>query len=1101
METLTDDDLLVIAKNSDLKIFLAALKANEKQYREFDALLGRKDLRSQLTKKNLPLVAVKLYKRRDPNFVDVFEKQANAFASMLVDLTSSTKGSEVSKEDIKKLSDTEFAELLEDFIQGDGNNLDMDLFWVQLKLIGLDMPDDRKNAIIGALDFDEKEEEITDDVSSNGLDGIEDKGEIIKPKFEMKEKKKKLTAEEKAAKTKAANEKKKKEKQAEVEAPDDEEFEEIEIEKPAEEKKEMDLRKEEMVNTSGLIGRIDIISSFYNFTPIARFENGVPVTLTENEIDAMLPLSQKNNINLYYNFLDNTHVKFMSERYKEGQLMVLDCDVADMEENRMLDGSINATGYKVPAIDYCKNGIIRFMSDAGLYRLIRKEELLDNIEGGKRIIRLRNDNLSEGEKVLLNVGDGFYAGPFETKYSATIGTYTVTVRNNDNYYYISGYKMADCAHEWIESQLDSWNNYSQWSYYRIKQGAEVEYKDVISDGDLLREFGGMLDAEKSKEGKLDIDAILQHTSESGFVGKDIPESIIQARFNRVKEILSNENRIDSSIDEVSELIFGILMRDKSTERTENLLASIVEKHPEIIEKLHGVKAIQYRVDSAKKELEQLEARKTDIQNAPINNRISKYSDEVISGEISAKKKEYDEICDQLNVAHSVKALQEKSNELKKDVTYYESHKLHLMNDSKDLESNFVELINGYSERMADVTFDGFMSSRMLKAAAEWEEKNDQDRIDEIVNSFDALESDPMSDDELIEYVVQTVQAERPGYSKNLILNMTVCLTQGFLTVFSGLPGCGKTSICNILGKVLGLTDYTEASTDLMGVKRYIPVSVERGWTSKRDFIGYYNPLTKKFEESNREVFDAVRLLDAEYKHNSAKYPFVILLDEANLSPMEYYWADFMNVCDDIKISNTINLGNDNIFNMPETLHFVATINNDHTTEILSPRLIDRAWIISLPKNNYLSYERVKPSIELKNVRWVDLKRVFAVGSDSTESFDRSTQAIYDGIREKLSKQNLTISPRVDIAIHNYWRIAESIMIEDEYGNQPNAVALDYAVVQRVLPKLMGSGEEYEAWLTDLQKYCNDNNLINSANAVSDMIQRGNKQMKYYRFFD
>lgn len=44
--------------------------------------------------------------------------------------------------------------------------------------------------------------------------------------------------------------------------------------------------------------------------------------------------------------------------------------------------------------------------------------------------------------------------------------------------------------------------------------------------------------------------------------------------------------------------------------------------------------------------------------------------------------------------------------------------------------------------------------------------------------------------------------------------------------------------------------------------------------------------------------------------------------------MEYYWSDFMNVCDDLSSQSKVNLGEDYIFGIPETLHFVATINND-----------------------------------------------------------------------------------------------------------------------------------------------------------------------------
>ena len=184
------------------------------------------------------------------------------------------------------------------------------------------------------------------------------------------------------------------------------------------------------------------------------------------------------------------------------------------------------------------------------------------------------------------------------------------------------------------------------------------------------------------------------------------------------------------------------------------------------------------------------------------------------------------------------------------------------------------------------------------------------------------------------------------------VNIFICYTQGFLTVFSGEPGTGKTSICKILASVLGLAVPEKAIPkykDGYIATRFIPVSVERGWTTKRDFIGYYNPLTKAFDRSNRKMFDALNIMHLEANGQSTDMPFMILLDEANLSPMEYYWADFMNICDDIDCTSVINLGDDFSFNVPRQLRFVATINNDHTTEALSPRLVDRAWVIKLPR--------------------------------------------------------------------------------------------------------------------------------------------------------
>lgn len=163
--------------------------------------------------------------------------------------------------------------------------------------------------------------------------------------------------------------------------------------------------------------------------------------------------------------------------------------------------------------------------------------------------------------------------------------------------------------------------------------------------------------------------------------------------------------------------------------------------------------------------------------------------------------------------------------------------------------------------------------------------------------------------ELIEYLCTLINFERPQYSRNTIINIAICMTQGFLTVFSGEPGCGKTSICNIFANVLGLNkiQYLVKNQDALieNVTRYIPISVERGWTSKRDFIGYFNPLSKSFDKSNGRVYDGLKILDMENKSDASRFPFLILLDEANLSPMEYYWADFMNVCDDLDMNSQV----------------------------------------------------------------------------------------------------------------------------------------------------------------------------------------------------
>lgn len=172
-----------------------------------------------------------------------------------------------------------------------------------------------------------------------------------------------------------------------------------------------------------------------------------------------------------------------------------------------------------------------------------------------------------------------------------------------------------------------------------------------------------------------------------------------------------------------------------------------------------------------------------------------------------------------------------------------------------------------------------LPARTRKALAQAEQRKNQkprpQSPEALAEAINSLPASGTNNRKALDYLITAIQKERPQYSRNLILNLLICTHQGFLTVFSGAPGSGKTSFCNLLGKVLGLTQFDRKIGEqefMSTANRYIPVSVERGWTSKRDLIGYYNPLTRTFEESNRDVYDGLKLLDWEKTRGSASSP-------------------------------------------------------------------------------------------------------------------------------------------------------------------------------------------------------------------------------------
>lgn len=140
--------------------------------------------------------------------------------------------------------------------------------------------------------------------------------------------------------------------------------------------------------------------------------------------------------------------------------------------------------------------------------------------------------------------------------------------------------------------------------------------------------------------------------------------------------------------------------------------------------------------------------------------------------------------------------------------------------------------------------------------------------------------------------------------------------------------------------------------------------------------------------------------------------YLILLDEANLSPIEHYWASFLKNCDFASSANrSISLGGNNRFSLPEHLRFLATVNFDHTTEELSPRFLDRSWIITLEPT------RIDDEIEedLENyedmVSFDSLKTAFCVSEEDVidESIANKWNAIQSIFRSE--QCSLPIMPR------------------------------------------------------------------------------------------
>ena len=861
---------------------------------------------------------------------------------------------------------------------------------------------------------------------------------------------------------------------------------------------------------------------FFNFKPIAEIQSTQVIQLTAQEQEALLPESEKRNICFTYSWNVDNERRRMDANFSEKSLVLFEFTLEDLQPNFKANGDRNQTGYKVSAMEMLDKGKIRPVGNFGVYFAVRKNEVVSDFTNDT-IVEIESPCVLAGNQVFIEMDD-FWAGPYEVGYREYTSSYYVKPQIKEHKYTVSGYSSNQIK-QYSLSYSEGYRGApeTQWLVLCPKQDATPEQLDVISDSVLVESFKDSIESGITANGLVKIDdvpALLKHYEESEIMGAILTDETRRSRLNRLVNIMSSEEDVDDTLRTITDFICDLLVKYQDSPNVDEWLQALVEKHPQLLDQLQSSQAISKHITELEDKLETLTTQRDELEKEIEETRqravsIDQQAIEAKKQEMLEREEEYEALSARieaskklLGVVGDIDDLQKKYENLSKEVDYLGIHKSHLTSETNSLELQFQQLISRPHEKMVELAFDGFMASKMLRAAAEWENEQTNNQYVELTDKVASIQMSNKTPEELIEYLCRVIQIRRPNYSKNAIINIAICLTQGFLTVFSGEPGCGKTSICNIFGEALGLNkiaDMIECPADSKEmVGRYVAVSVERGWTSKRDFVGYYNPLSKTFDKSNRRIYDALHQLDTEKRAGILKLPYIILLDEANLSPMEYYWSDFMNICDDLGPHSKVNLGEDYVFGVPETLHFVATINNDHTTETLSPRLIDRAWIITLPQLNLRDYSSLGnesniPAEEVEVISWKSLRDAFTPVKDEC-FFTPELQKCYESIVAKLREKKFTVSPRIDIAIKRYWAIASKYFEMDDTKTAAPTIALDYAIAQRILPKIGGNGEEFEKWLKEFSSLCSSNGLNTSAAIVKDIIERGNQQMKYYQFF-
>lgn len=700
-------------------------------------------------------------------------------------------------------------------------------------------------------------------------------------------------------------------------------------------------------------------------------------------------------------------------------------------------------------------------------------------------------------EVLIKIGNVLY-GPFKTDIKGTQLTISAI---NQYLHYIGQYDINKFDGNIL--YINDEKNVLGASFLEGFQKNDIfklanEKHDWIPDDIFIKEIITVIKSnEKDKmtrEEKRKITALIEEnlkTQKNNFWNST-------ERVNKALQIMAE---VDKSEELREQLVYEVL---NTEEYLEPVVAFIEKQRFDLIkDKLENISKVRKEREhliAEKNEIE-LELKNKGLEKAEIVKDIEKIKREIenkesetlerVRNEIQVEQRKKDDLVSFNQIAENVVELQQQKKKLREDRDKAQQEYNNWVGYKKDIEKGLNDKISNFTSAAAIEIID----KEFLMHILEMLDRKVSSREEQLRKFDENLLVTEFTADDLIKNI-SSYAVEKAGriYSRNDIVNFLVCITQGFITTFAGEPGTGKTSLCNIIARALGLAREDDS-------RRFVEVSVERGWSSFKDYIGYYNPLTKCYEKSNEAVFSAFQTLDNE--EDISKAPYFILLDEANLSPIEHYWANFIRLCDmDNNGRREINIGGETTWKIPDSLRFLATVNFDHTTEELSPRFLDRTWVIMLEQSNLVEDLQMDESIENYD-QVFDFNKIihfFTPKDFSDEEYGQLDEAIktkWDNIQNVFISKNMPITSRSRKMVYNYCLIASKYM--DTNSAETRFAPLDYAVAQKILPTLNGFGKKYKELVEALLDECK-NAMPLCKKHLERMKESEEENMGYYTFF-
>ena len=208
------------------------------------------------------------------------------------------------------------------------------------------------------------------------------------------------------------------------------------------------------------------------------------------------------------------------------------------------------------------------------------------------------------------------------------------------------------------------------------------------------------------------------------------------------------------------------------------------------------------------------------------------------------------------------------------------------------------------------------------------------------------------------------------YTSDMIRLFISALASTKLVILQGISGTGKTSLAYAWGKFLKHDSCI--------------ASVQPSWRDRTELFGYFNEFTKKFNETEvlKEMYIAGYTDDV----------YTVILDEMNISRVEYYFAEMLSILEMpnkdewiVEIvpsawkSDPVHLMEGKL-KIPPNMWYIGTINNDDSTLMVTDKVYDRAMPIDINDKGQV-FEPIDTPAQDINYSYLDRKFQEAINNN------------------------------------------------------------------------------------------------------------------------